>query len=634
MFDLVQKHKTAAQVILFLMTVPFAFFGVDYYFRGNSTADSVATIGKENVTQAEYDQALRDQQQRARQMLGRNFDPAMFDNPEIRFAVLDSVINDHLLADKARQERFRVSNAQLRDMISGIPAFQDEGKFSNDRYEQYLLGQGTNRLQFEDKVRQDMVSAAVQEPIAAANIVARPSTEKFLGLLEQQREVAVAVIGAEPFVKDVKVDDAQVKAFYDKNQAAFQTPEMAKIEYLLLTQDALVAGATVDPADVKKQYESNVKQYAATEERSISHILIPVKPDASEADRAAAKKQAEDLLARVKANPTKFADLAREFSKDPGSAQQGGDLGSVARGTMVKPFEDAAFAAKQGEIVGPVQTDFGWHIIKVTGTKAARIPPFEEVRPQIEAELKRQQAAQKFAASADQFQNLVYEQADGLAGPAKALNLTVEVTPFITRAQAQAIAKGNAKFAQALFAPDSIQGKRNTEAIEIGQNSLIAARILEYKPAAPRPFDEVKDEIRRQLARRAAAELAQNTGRAKLGLLIEGKGDKQAGVTFGKPVQLVRNKPEAGFPPAAVAQIFQANPDKLPAYVGAPNERGDFAIYKVQAVATPATTDKSKLDAASAQLSEQIGREMLTAYLATLKAKADVKINQANLEKK
>ena len=634
MFDLVHKHKTAAQLILFLMMVPFAFFGVDYYFRGTNTTDSVATIGKDKISQAEYDQALRDQQQRARQMLGRNFDPAMFDNPEVRFAVLDSVINDHLLADKARQERFRVSNAQLRETISSIPAFQEDGKFSNDRYEQYLVGQGTNRLQFEDRVRQDMMSAAVQEPVASANIVARPSTEKFLGLLEQQREVAVAVVGAEPFLKDVKVDDAQVKAFYDKNQVAFQTPEMAKIEYLLLTQDALMAGTTVDAADVKKQYENNVKQYAAAEERSISHILIPVKPDAPEADRAAAKKQADDLLARVKANPAKFADLAREFSKDPGSAQQGGDLGSVARGTMVKPFEDAVFAANQGEIVGPVQTDFGWHIIKVTGIKAAHIPPFEEVRAQIEADLKRQQAAQKFATSADQFQNLVYEQADGLAGPAKALNLTVEVSPFITRAQAQAIAKGNAKFAQALFAPESIQGKRNTEAIEIGQNSLIAGRILEYKPAAPRPFDEVKDEIRRQLARRAATELAQNAGRAKLALLADGKGDKQAGVTFGKPVQLVRNKPEAGFTPNAVAQIFQANPDKLPAYLGAPNERGDFAIYKVQAVSTPATTDKSKLDAASAQLSEQVGREMLAAYLATLKAKADVKINQANLEKK
>jgi peptidyl-prolyl cis-trans isomerase D len=377
-----------------------------------------------------------------------------------------------------------------------------------------------------------------------------------------------------------------------------------------------------------------VQQYSKAEERTVSHILIAMKADGSDADRAAAKKQAEDMLARAKANPAKFGDLAREFSKDPGSAQQGGDLGTFARGTMVKAFEDAAFAAKPGDIVGPVQTEFGWHIIKVNGVNAGHVQPFDEVKAQIEADLKKQQAAQKFAASADQFQNLVYEQADGLAGAAKALNLKVEVTPFIARAQAQAIAKGSAKFVQALFAPESIQGKRNTEAIEIGPNALIAARIVEYKAAAPRPFDEIKGELRLQLVRKAASDLAQEAGRAKIALLNEGKSDKVAGLSFGKPVQLTRNQPQPGVAPDAVARIFEVSQDKLPAYVGATNERGDFSIYRLQAVTTPSTADKAKVDAASARLTEQVGREMLNAYLATLKAKADVKINQANLEKK
>ncbi len=634
MYDLVYKHKRVAQIILFLMMIPFAFFGVDYYFRGASTNDSVATIGKDKITLADYDQSLRDQQQRARQMLGRNFDPTMFDNPEVRFAVLEGVINERLLANKARDQRFRISDAQLRETISGIPAFQVDGKFSSDRYEQFLLSQGSNRIAFEEKVRQDMLNATVQEPVAAANIVARPSSEKFLGLSEQQREVAVAVVSAEPFVKDVKIDDAAVKAFYEKNLVAFQTPELAKIEYLVLSQDALMAGVAVDPQEVKKQYESNMKQYAAAEQRAVAHILIPVKADASEADRAAAKKQAEEVIAKARANPAKFGELAKQYSKDPGSAEQGGDLGSFARGTMVSTFEDAAFAAKTGDIVGPVQTEFGWHIIKINGIKAAQVPQFDEVKAQIETELKRQHAAQKFATAADQFQNLVYEQADSLSGAAKTLNLTVESTPFISRSQAQAIAKGNAKLVQALFSAESIQGKRNTEAVEIGPNTIMAARIVEHKPAAPRPFDEVKDEIRRQLTRKAATDLALEAGRAKIAQLNEGKSDKQVGVTFGKPVQLLRNKPEPGFPPDAVTQIFMANPAKLPVYLGATNERGDFSIFQVQSVTTPGNTDKAKLDAASARLSEQIGREMLTAYLATLKAKSDVTINQANLEKK
>ncbi len=634
MFDLVQKHKLAAQIILFLMMVPFAFFGVDYYFRGNTSADSVATVGKDKITQQDFELAMRDQQARARQMMGRNFDPAMFDNPEVRFAVLDQVINDRLLSTKARDERFRVSDEQLREVIGAIPAFQEAGKFSSTRYELVLSQQNTNRVEFEEKVRQDMLTAAVQEPVSAANIVARPSTDKYLGLLEQQREVAVAVVNAEPFVKDVKLDDAALKAFYDKNQAAFQSPEVAKIEFLILTQDALLANAAVDPADVRKQYDANMKQYSTAEERAASHVLIAVKPDASDADKAAARKQAEEILAKAKASPAKFGDLAREFSKDPGSAQQGGELGSFARGSMVKAFEDAVFAANPGDIVGPVQTEFGFHVIKVNGIKAAQVQPFENVKAQIEADLKRQLVGQKFAASADQFQNLVYEQADSLAGAAKALDLKVEVTPFITRAQAQALAKGNAKVVQTLFSPESIQSKRNTEAIEVGPNSLMAARIVEYKPAAPRPFDDVKNEIRAQMTHKAATDLAQNAGRAKLALLTEGKGDKAAGVVFGKPASIGRNPAQQGFPPDAVAQIFQVVQDKLPAYVGASNERGDFSIYKVLAVNTPANADKAKADAASARLSEQLGRELLTAYLATLKSKAEVKINQANFEKK
>jgi len=634
MFDLVTKHKRVAQVILFLMAVPFAFFGVDYYFRSGNTESGIATVGSEKITQAEYDNALRAQQDRARQMLGKNFDPAMFDNPEIRFAILDQLVNQRLLAGKAKSERFRVSDIQLQEVIAAIPAFQEEGRFSQNRYREILLTQGMTPPIFEQRLRQDMLLAAVQEPIGAANIVARSSTEKYLGLLEQQREVSVAPIDAAPYVKDVKVDESEVRSFYDKNLATFQTPEQAKIEYLILTQDALLAQTSVDPADVKKQYDANVNQYTAAEERSAAHILIAVKSDASDADKAAAKKLADDLAARARANPTKFGDLAKEYSKDPGSAEQGGDLGSFGRGTMVKPFEDAAFAAKPGEIVGPVKTDFGWHIIKVTGVKAPHMQPFDEVKGQIETDLKRQRAQQKFAAAADQFQNLVYEQADGLSGAAKALNLKVETTPYITRAEAQALAMGNPKFVQALFAPESIQGKRNTEAIEIGPNALISARILDFKPSVPRPFDEVKDELRRNLVMKAAAELAQKAGKEKLSLLEVGKSDKDAGVVFGKPVTVGRGQAPAGFSPEALTRVFQASAGKLPAYVGATNERGGYSIYKVLSVTTPSDTDKSRVDAASARLGEQLGRELSTAYLGSLKSKTDVKINQANLEKK
>jgi len=633
MYDLLYKHKRLTQLILAVIALPFAFFGVDYYFRGDTGPATIATVGRDKITEAEYDQVLREQQDRMRAQLGKNFDPAMFDSPEVRYALVEQLVNQRLLENQARNGRFRVTDGQLAQFIGQLPPFQEDGKFSPDRYKLVLAGQGMSSLQFEQRVRQELLLAPLQEPLVNGNIVARASSERYLSLLEQTREVAVAAIDPDPFVKDVKIDDAQVKAFYEQNLAAFQVPEQAKIEYVLLTQEALAPRAKVDAAEIKAAYDANAKQYTTNEERTAAHILITVKPDASDEDKAAAKKKAEALLAQAKANPAKFGDLAKANSQDPGSAPQGGDLGSFARGSMVKPFEEAVFAAKPGDIVGPVQTDFGYHVIKVNGVTPAHVQSFDEVKATIEGELKKQKAAQTFAADAEKFQNLVYEQADSLAPVAKTLDLKVESTPLVTRSEVQALARGNPKFTEALFSPDSIQAKRNTEAIEVAPNVLMSGRIVEYKPAVPRPFADVQVEIRRQLTRRAAAELAQKAGAEKLAALDAGKTDV-AGLAFGKPVVVARNQPAPGFSPDAVTKVFQAAATKLPAYAGAVNEAGGYSIYKVLRIIDAPAPDPAKLAAASSRVAEQLGRELFTAYLASLKADADVKINQGALEKK
>ncbi len=633
MFDLLHNHKRLTQLILALITLPFAFFGVDYYFRSSDGAQTVASVGKNKISQADFDDSLRDQQQRMRQALGSNFDPAMLDSPEVRYALLDQLVNQRLLENEARADRFRVSDTQLQQFIAGLPPFQDDGKFSADKYREVLASQSMSPLMFEQRVRGDLILSPLQDPIVGGSIAAQSSVQRYLALLDQKRDVSVAPIPEEPFEKSVKVTDADIKAFYEKNPTAFQTPEVAKIEYLLLTQEAIAAQMKVDPAELKQAYAANAKQYTTNEERQASHILIAVKPDASDAQKAAAKQKATELLAKARAAPDSFAELAKIYSQDPGSSGQGGDLGSFSRGAMVKPFEDAVFSSKVGDIVGPVQSDFGYHVIKVTGITPPHVQGFDEVKGRIEADLKRQKAAQKFAASADQFQNLVYEQADSLAGVAKALGLKVEATPFVTRAQVQAMAMGNAKFVQALFSPESVQSKRNTEAMEVGPNALMSGRIVEYKPAAPRPLAEVQDEIRQQLTRQAASEMAQKAGREKLALLTQGK-EREAGVTFAKPVTLTRNQVQAGFPREALNRIFEADEHKLPAYAGAANERGGFSIYRVDNVIEGPAPDKAKLQAASAQVSSEIGRELMNAYLASLKADTEVKINQAALEKK
>jgi peptidyl-prolyl cis-trans isomerase D len=633
MYDFIYKRKRLVQIVLALITLPFAFFGVNYYFSNAGHAGVVATVSGSTITDVDFDNTLRAQQERMQRSLGANYDPTMFQDPAVRYALLEQLIGERVMQDQARRDHLTVSDEQLRQFISEIPAFQEGGKFSQARYEQLLSMQNPPQtpVEFAQSVRQGLMLAPLEEPISAANIVARSNVERYMGLLEQQRETAQTSIEADAFLKDVKIDDAAVKAYYDGNQGAFQVPEQVKLEYVTLSPDTLGATISVDPAAVRKQYDDNPRLYGKVEQREAAHILIAVKKDASAEEKAAAKKKAEEIAAEARKNPAQFAELAKKVSQDPGSAAQGGDLGFFARdGSMVKPFEDAVFGMKVGEIAGPVQSDFGWHIIKLLAIQPAQQQTFDQVKGQIEQDLKRQQAGRKFADAADQLQNLVYEQADSLQPVAKTLNLTVQSTPLLTRAQVQALAQNSTKFVQAVFSPDSLQAKRNTEAIEIAPNTLMAARVMEYKPAVPRPFDEVKADIRSQLEHRAASELAQQAGKAKLALLQEGK---DAGLSFGKPVAISRSRPQPGFAQPALTAIFQADTAKLPAYTGAVNERGGYSLYKIERVIEPPPPDAARLTAFSNRVGEQIGRELAAANVASLRSKADVKINQGNLDK-
>jgi peptidyl-prolyl cis-trans isomerase D len=634
MFAYVDKHKTIAQVVLSIITLTFIFFGTYSYFQRPSAIVAVATVNGDKVTQRDFDDLLREQQQRMEGQLKQNYDPAMFDNPEVRFALVDQLINQQLLHRQAQDAHLRVTDVQLQNYIAAIPAFQEDGKFSPDRYKLVLSGQNMTPGMFEDKLRDDLTLAPLQEPITAGNIVAKSSAERYLTLLEQKRTVATASIDADPFIKDAKVDDAAVKKFFDENQALLKSPEQVRLEYIVLSPETLAAQISVTPEEVRARYDQNAAAYGSAEERSAAHILIAVKPDASDADKAAARKKADDIAAQVRANPSRFAELAKGDSQDPGSAPQGGDLGSFAHDAMVKPFADAVFAAKVGDIVGPVQSDFGYHVIKVTGITPAKLRPFDSVKTEIEASLRKAKAQQQFAATAEKFTNMVYEQADSLQGVGKALNVKVNETPFIGRAQVQQLAQNNPKFADAVFSADSTSSKRNTDAIEVAPNTLIAGRVLEYKPAAARPFDAVKDEIRRQLVRRQAIELAQATGQQKLALLAQGKSDKEVGLTFSAPVELARNQPAPGMAPDALVRIFQVDAKKLPGYVGNANERGGYSIYRVSAVTDPTALDDARIKLVDTRLGDQVGRELMMSYLGSLRAKADVKINQANLEKK
>jgi len=635
MFDFVHKNKRLVQFVLALLVLPFAFVGVDSYVRNIGADKDIATVGGQAVTPQEFENALRAQQDQMRRVLGKNFDPAMFDNPEVRQQVLDGVVNQRLLQVVGQDLKLTAPDAQLRKTILEVPDFQDGGKFSETRYDELLRANGFTRLTYEARLRGDLAQQPLQDALTRSSFSSAAQVLLYQRLTEQGREIQVATLDPAAFLSQAKVDDAQVKAEYDKSPDSYRAPEQVKLEYLQLNQAAFQSATIVAADELKAEYEKRIKEFSAPEERRASHILLSVDKDdkgqPKAASKDAARAEAEALLKQVGSSAEKFAELAKQKSKDPGSAIQGGDLGFFGRGQMVKPFEEAVFAMKPGEVRGPIESDFGFHIIRLAEIKPERTRPLDEVRTQIESELKQQKASKLFAENAEKFQNRVYEQADSYAKLAEELKLEVKKTDWLTRAQVQAIAAGNQKFVQTVFAPASVAAKKNSEAIDLGNNNLISARVIDYKPSAVRPLDDVKGQIAQQLQRKLASELAAKAGAERVAALAAGK---DANLTFGAAQKLVRQASLPNVNPALAKQVFAADLSKGPVVVGGPNDAGGYSVVKVQKVVEPEPATADKLKSLGQRLASQGGGDLSAAYLGALKDRIKVEVKKGAVTEK
>ncbi|MEQ1668286.1 MAG: SurA N-terminal domain-containing protein, partial [Sulfuriferula sp.] len=403
-----RSHGWMAKVILGLITVPFALFGIDSYFNNNTTENSVATVNGQKISRSAFDRAIKDQQAELAASMGPGFDPAMLNDPKVRQSILDTLIKQKLLISHARDSGMVVSDAQLAKFISVVPAFQENNQFSVTRYEQVLRQQGMSVTDFERRVREELLMGDMRAAFAQAPALSTRAAQQFVNAFEQQREISVAKIAMADFAKQVQITPAQIKAYYDTHQADFNLPAQAKFQYVVLSLDDMAKKVKVDDASVQQYYQANAAKYSEPEQRSARHILIAVAANADATKRAAAKAKAEQLYKQVQANPAGFAELAKQNSEDPGSAADGGDLGWFPRNAMVKPFADAVFAMQPNEIKGPVATDFGYHIVMLSGVKPAQVQPFEQVQSSIVGELQKQQASKQFADAAESFSNQVY----------------------------------------------------------------------------------------------------------------------------------------------------------------------------------------------------------------------------------
>ena len=629
MFDSVRNNRRIVQIFLALITLPFAFFGVESYFSNQGAGESVAKVGDSKISPQEFQQALQAQQQRLRSSVGRDLPPSALDNPELRKAVVDSLVNQRLVAVHTQKSNLLVPDQVLAQFIAGVPELQENGKFSKAKYEALVAAQGMSVELFEQRLRQDMVTQQAVAAVTQAVLPGKTTGQRWLAAQLESRDVAEVVFKADDYLSQVKLATDAAKTFYEGNRKAFEVPEQIKAEFLVLNRQTMAAQTTVSDEEIKAYYNSHQDQYKQGDERRASHILIAVDKNASEAAVKDAKARIEDIQSQLKKSPANFAALAKQYSQDPGSAKQGGDLGWFGKGAMVKPFEDAAFSLKEGAISDVIRSDFGFHLIQVTGARGEKAKPLDEVKAAIAASLKEQNAQKKFAEASEAFSNIVYEQADSLKPAAEKFHLALQQSGPIAKGGQGAGPLAHPKLQEALFSDDAIKNHRNTEAVEVAPGVLISARVLEHKPATLRPLEEVKAEVEKHLQREEAAKLARKAGEEALAKL--GKGE-----AVSLKWSATRSLPRVGaqgVTQEALRAIFKADAAKLPAYAGADQPVG-YALYRVEKV--KAADPDAKADDKAAFLRQQydriVAQEEMTAWLAALRQRYGVEINNKFLE--
>ena len=632
MFDFIYRHKRALQLVLALLIIPpFLFFGVDSYLRGGESTATIASVNGRAINQQEFNVALREQQEMMQQMTGGKIDAAMLDNPEIRFSVAEALANRQLLLQQAERSRIMATDQQLQIILGQAPAFQADGKFSMELYEGFLRTRNKTATEFERDMRRDLVLRQVSDAYGDAHFLPRTVVQQLSRLMETQREASTFTLSPASFESKVSADADAAKKYYDSRQDEFRTPEQVRVEYVALSIDALLPNQKVDPEDVKKVFDDQAKRVQVQEQRQASHILISLDGKASAEEKQKVRAKADDLLKQVKAKPASFADIAKANSQDPGSAVNGGDLGSFKRGDMVKPFSDAAFGMKVGDISTVVQSEFGFHIIKLTGISETKPPSFEAERGKIETDLRRAAAGKEFAAMAEQFNNMVFEQSESLKSAADFTKGAVQQSNFFPRNGVASDARlNNPKLMQAIFSDDVLKNKRNTEAIEVMPGTIVAARLLEYKPAVVRPFEQVQGEITNTLLRQRAAQLAAQEGRAALEKLRQGK---EAEVTWGAPLLVSFTNQIKDLSDDVRKQILRVDTTKLPAYGGVETPLG-YTLIRISRTVEPEKLDAEKEKGLTTAMQQSLSQEQNAAFLASLKKKGEVKIRKEALSEK
>jgi len=577
MFDFIRNHTRLTLGFLLLLIIPsFIFFGVEGYSKLSDTAGAtVAKVDGRAITQGEWDALHKRSVDRIRRERP-DIDTRMFESPEMRKDTLEGIVRERVLIAAANKLHLTPSDARLQRLFVSDPQFASMRNPDGSVNRDILSAQGMNSEMFAAQLRQEFGMQQVLAGVTRTAVAPASVATQSLDALLQQREIQFQRFDTAAYRAKANPSDAEIEAFFKQQEAQFKAPEQASIEYLVLDMDTLTKGLNPSDAELRKFYEDNSARFTAVEERRASHILIKADKDTPAADRQKAKARAEELLAEARKNPAGFAELARKNSQDTGSAVQGGDLDFFGRGAMVKPFEEAVFALKAGEISNVVESDFGYHVILLAEVRGGQKKPFDAVRAEIETSLRQSLAQKRWPEMAEQFTNIVYEQSDSLKPAVEKLKLELQ-TATVQRNPVPG-AQGplaSAKFLEAIFANEAVANKRNTDAVEFGANRLVAGRVVQHSPARTLPLAEVKDKVRERLVAKMGAELALKEGQERLAALQKNSAETLPNTAVVSRAQM------AGLPRTVLDPVLSADAGKLPAVIGVDLKDQGYIVVRV-----------------------------------------------------
>ncbi len=640
MFEFIRSHQRLMQVILLVLILPsFALIGVSGYSTYVSGDHDLVKVGKHAITLQDYDAARRNELQQLQAQNQAGFDPSSLDNEDARRALLESLIDRSVVATVASGDRFNVSDVVLRQAIASIPQLQVNGEFSAERYRDLLKSMGLTSRDFEHNQRGELALGLVLDPVDTTATVPQSVVGSVERTLTAQRTIQLRIFPASDYEKNVNVTDADIHAWYEQNKQQLQLPQQVDIQYLLLDEAAAMKNLpAVDREAMEKYYEQNKARFVTAARIDLSHILVAVPIGATESQHAAALKKAQAIDAEVKADPSRFADIARAQSQDAGTARQGGELGWITQGTWPQKLDSAVFALKKNEISGVVDGPGGYHIFKANEVEPTKTQSFDAAEPEIKKEIQRQLGADKFADMSTKLTSLVYDNSSSLQPAADALGLKVktangiardrlldakEIGPGAAAGSPDAAVLGDVRVRRALFASRVLTGKQNSGVIEISPDTLIVVRVLKTVAAHVPPIESVTDTIRRTLIKQDALAASVKAGEAALATYRKADDHGKAPAGFGSSMAVSRIDPQ-GLSKTVLDAALGASVKTLPGYAGLRTDTA-YVVMRIEQ-ARPGKSSDPQLAGLQAQLDQMWGSAERQAVLRALREEVKVKM--------